>query len=302
MRIEVGSYIGNATDNRNIVLSDAFQPDFVIIMRDIATAPQPVFRTAGNSGDQSFRMVGASFAADVIQAFNTDGFQIGADTFANANNDIYAYLAIQEDASNTMDANAFTSDNTDSRNIVISPSFQPTFTFVKTNSTTAGVFRHSTHSGDTSSYFQATANAADNIQAFNADGFQVGLTQNPVGSILVAFAAFIAQTGICAVGSYTGNGSTQSISGLGFTPQCVFIKNNTTTAQSGVIGFTTATSGRSFLFDGGDAITNGITSFDSDGFSIGANARTNTNTETYMYIAWGAVIRGLSGLQSKYWG
>ena len=85
---------------------------------------------------------------------------------------------------------------------------------------------------------------------------------------------------------YTGNGSTQSITGVGFQPDWLWIKNRSGTnnhiLQDVVRGAT-----KSLESDGSGTETTSstrVTAFDSDGFSIG-NAGTN-NTNSSNYVAW----------------
>ncbi len=92
---------------------------------------------------------------------------------------------------------------------------------------------------------------------------------------------------------YTGNGSTQSITGVGFQPDWSWLK-----ARDG------AGSGRQhMLFDSlrgatkdlnshntsaEATVSTSLTSFDSDGFSIGADSDVNTNAESFVSWNWNA--------------
>jgi len=87
---------------------------------------------------------------------------------------------------------------------------------------------------------------------------------------------------------YTGNGSTQSITGVGFQPDWLWIKNrdgsNNHILQDVVRGAT-----KSLESDGtGSEVTSStrVTSFDSDGFSIGSAGTNNTNTNNYVSWNW----------------
>ena len=89
---------------------------------------------------------------------------------------------------------------------------------------------------------------------------------------------------------YTGNGSTQSISSVGFQPDWLWIKNrdgtNNHILQDAVRGAT-----KSLESDGDGAETTSstrVTSFDSDGFSIGSAGTNNTNTNNYVSWNWKA--------------
>jgi len=89
---------------------------------------------------------------------------------------------------------------------------------------------------------------------------------------------------------YTGNGSTQSISGVGHQPDWVWIKNRSaaddhklTDAVRGVTNEIEASSG-----DAEATNADGLTAFDSDGFSLGDDDEYNTNTENYVSWNWKA--------------
>ena len=95
---------------------------------------------------------------------------------------------------------------------------------------------------------------------------------------------------------YTGNGSTQSITGVGFQPDWLWIKNrdgtNNHILQDAVRGAT-----KSLESDGTGAETTSstrVTSFDSDGFSIGSAGTNNTNTNNYVSWNWKANGAGSS--------
>ena len=85
---------------------------------------------------------------------------------------------------------------------------------------------------------------------------------------------------------YTGNGSTQSITGVGFQPDWVWFKNrsivNSHHLYDSVRGATEAL--RSDTADAETTYSIGLTSFDSDGFSIGA--RTNINGSGNDIVSW----------------
>jgi hypothetical protein len=82
--------------------------------------------------------------------------------------------------------------------------------------------------------------------------------------------------------SYVGNGAgSQSITGLGFQPDIVFIIpiTGTSSAFLRTPNFTTV---NSYRLDTFTVITNGIISLDPDGFSVGSLA--NVNTQIYTAI------------------
>jgi len=86
--------------------------------------------------------------------------------------------------------------------------------------------------------------------------------------------------------TYTGNGSTQSITGVNFQPDLVWIKNRTV-ARSHRFSNSISGVGKFFYTDLTNAeITNanGITSFDSDGWSMGTDVGMNESGQSF--VAW----------------
>ena len=93
---------------------------------------------------------------------------------------------------------------------------------------------------------------------------------------------------------YTGNGGTQSITGVGFQPDWLFIKSRGSTGNGRVHDSVrgvdkqlyTSLSNAEYTY----SPNTGVTSFDSDGFSLGSDIGQNTNTETY--VAWNWLAGG----------
>ena len=90
---------------------------------------------------------------------------------------------------------------------------------------------------------------------------------------------------------YTGNGSTQSITGVGFKPDATFFKQRTGSPSSSGSQFYDAIRGATKYLSTHSANaeatqSNGLTSFDSDGFSIGSTSRINGNTQSYVTWNW----------------
>jgi hypothetical protein len=89
---------------------------------------------------------------------------------------------------------------------------------------------------------------------------------------------------------YTGNGSTQSITGVGFQPDFTWIKERTSTSDHSlhdvVRGSTEIVKSSTTAAEISRAAS--ITSFDTDGFSLGDNAGVNENTQTYASWNWKA--------------
>ena len=90
---------------------------------------------------------------------------------------------------------------------------------------------------------------------------------------------------------YTGNGSTQSITGVGFQPDWCWIKGRGSSAYDhqlfdAVRGATKAIASNDSAAEATQS--NSLTSFDSDGFSLGDFARTNSNSDNKVSWNWKA--------------
>ena len=89
---------------------------------------------------------------------------------------------------------------------------------------------------------------------------------------------------------YTGNGGTQSITGVGFQPDLVWGKNRSTTnwhdLEDSVRGATKRLSSNSTDAEATETVN--FTSFDSDGFSVGSGANVNGNGNNIVVWNWKA--------------
>jgi hypothetical protein len=91
---------------------------------------------------------------------------------------------------------------------------------------------------------------------------------------------------------YTGNGSTQSITGVGFKPDWIWLKERSSTGNHKINDVIRGTTKylSSNLANAEDTTGSGIQSYDSDGFSI-SNA-TDINDNTVTYAAWNWLAAG----------
>ena len=89
---------------------------------------------------------------------------------------------------------------------------------------------------------------------------------------------------------YSGNGSTQSITGVGFQPDFIWQKERSSTSYHVVTDVVRGNTKQLFPNDTSEDVTssNYITSFNSDGFGQGQNNDTNENSQTYVSWNWKA--------------
>jgi hypothetical protein len=89
---------------------------------------------------------------------------------------------------------------------------------------------------------------------------------------------------------YTGNGSTQSITGVGFQPDFVWLKSRSSGSRNHFL-FDAVRGTSAALYSNlttAETTSSGVTAFGSDGFSIGSNGNGNENTQTYVGWNWKA--------------
>ena len=94
---------------------------------------------------------------------------------------------------------------------------------------------------------------------------------------------------------FTGNGSTQSITGVGFEPSWIWIKNRDH-ANHNVL-FDAVRAGSKVIYanlSNAEATASGVTAFDSDGFTLGNDSDTNRNTNSHASWNWLANGQGSS--------
>ncbi|MFZ2188032.1 MAG: fibronectin type III domain-containing protein, partial [Candidatus Moraniibacteriota bacterium] len=97
-------------------------------------------------------------------------------------------------------------------------------------------------------------------------------------------------------GVYTGTGAVKSVTGLGFKPELVIVKNIVT----GYAVFRTSamTGDRTAYFTNNAVdLTGGVTNLDTDGFSLGINAAVNTSAGTYYWEAFDIPDAGATDFQ-----
>ena len=91
--------------------------------------------------------------------------------------------------------------------------------------------------------------------------------------------------------TYTGNSGTQAITGVGFKPDWVWIKERDDGAENH--NLTDSTRGTNKILNSNNTVaeitsTSRITSFDTDGFTLGSNNETNDNGVKYVAWCWKA--------------
>lgn len=129
------------------------------------------------------------------------------------------------------------------------------------------------------------ANTAPTSTVFTVD-YQGGAGINGSGDTFVVY-AFASITGYSKFGTYSGTGSSNPITGLGFQPAWVMIKSTTSTEDWAI--FDESRGANAFLTANTNSAEQSFSgfSFDSDGFTVpGTSGMTNGSGQTYLYIAF----------------
>ena len=140
----------------------------------------------------------------------------------------------------------------------------------------------------------AEGTATTELTSFDSDGFSLGSANgiNNSGDTYVAWAWDAgennAPTGHSSV-TYTGNGGTQSIKGLGFEPDLVWLKSRSAGYNHVIIdsvrGIEKQIISNSTSTETQDS-GKGLTSFDSDGFTVTLGTSTSYNNSGQTYVGW----------------
>lgn len=282
MLVKVGTYTGNGADSRSIT-GVGFQPDVVLIKG--AGSTELVMRTSTMSGDLTDDMgtTSTAFQANRVQALEADGFQIGTDARVNSDTIVYYYVALKDDGSGDLKVSTYTGDGTDNRSIT-GVGFQPTAViFAPEGASTSG---WNFAGADATSRVDTTA--ANLIQAFESDGFQVGSGTANTNLNIIHYVAIKNTSGVSKVSTYVGNATdSRSITGIGFQPDFAFVqKVSAAFHQVGVVRFKDNSGDSSALLNNTAFAANHIQAMESDGFQIGDSVNVNTNTANYSYLVF----------------
>jgi hypothetical protein len=282
MEFATGTYTGNGADDRWIN-GVGFEPDLVVVKGD--STVYAVFSTSAmDAGDTAYFNGPAANFQDAIQAFGADGFQVGTNANVNANGVEYYYAAFRDNGAGDFEVGSYTGDGNDDRSINIG--MQPTILWIKRDGATRGVWRVEDNSGDDTLQFNNGANVTNCIQAFEANGFQIG-TDSAVNTNgdTYQYCAWLDASGYIETGTYTGDGNDDRDINVGFEPDMVMVKGDTT--QYAITRIDSMPAGDSGEVDNNALIADAIQDFEAGGnFEIGTHASVNTNGTDYYWAAW----------------
>ena len=265
----MGSYQGTAAAKAVTV---GFQPDLVFVKPATAVAPSWRSSSMATNVGQYFAATTQDTTGVLFTTLDATGFTVGA---TNSPTGATVYFVAFKNVAGSINVGTYTGNATDNRNIA-GVGFVPDFVFLKNaNAATAVSAMYSVKEsyGDSSYYFTDTANLVDSIQALQTDGFQVGINSTSNGSgnsiFYAAFGGSAAHSSSgtfqMSTGSYTGTAALLTVNDLGFAPDLVVIKGNTTQAGA----FRTRMMGgdsTAYLDSATANFINGIVALNPDGF------------------------------------
>ena len=242
-------------------------------------------RTSSMSGDNS-KPMGANtvLTANLVQSLDADGFTIGNDARVNSMGNEFEWIAFKA-GTGELKVDSYLGNGTDNRSVT-GVGFQPDYVIVLSGAAEEPVHRSSAQTGDTTLYFNEKGPDNNHIQALQADGFQVGNNDRVnKNGVTYHYIAWKEVTGKTAVGTYAGNGTDdRNISGLGFEPEYVIIKQNNN--REAVHRPATVQEDNTLRFINQVRAADMIQALQTGGFQVGTSDRVNKTGENYFWAAF----------------
>ena len=306
-KFSIISYTGNGNTAQSIGHGLGVKPEIVILKALDSTQDWQVFGDSlfermqlNNNGadDNNFPLTYSSTTVTLPQG----GGMEGDPAWNGSGNDYIAYAFAS--SSGFSKIGSYTG-NGSTTGPVVNTGFEPAFLIVKRTSNSDNWVildnKRSTSNPRINALF-ANLNDAELTSGFETDflsnGFQIktsdaSMNFNGGSYIYIAFASDPSTAPVLAnsfnISLWTGNGTSQSITGLGFSPSWVWIKERTSTSNN--VTFDTVRGIYMQLYiitDAQSSNTASLTSFDSDGFSVGSGLAVNENAQNYVGWTWKA--------------
>ena len=289
-RVSSGYY--NGTSSSLPITGLGFQPQLLIIKGSGSTANQdPVITwrgmsdSSGNTNATTVINPSTKPATGIVETFDSDGFTIGTSVLVNETGRRYFWTAWAGGDAQTAYGNYIGTGS--SFQPVSGLTFQPRFLFLRKRDTTAYTILALENNVSGRAVRLSDIGFASNIiSSLDADGATVGTsTASNDSGFTYDWIAFAPPSSACTISAYTGNGGgSQTITGLAFSPQVVFLKgdsNATPVFRGSAHTGTFSTILSDSTAHGGQRIT----AINSSGFTVGNNANVNFLGVNYYYIA-----------------
>jgi uncharacterized repeat protein (TIGR01451 family) len=283
MRMSTGSYLGNDSGPRPFT-NLGFTPDLVLIKANNNTAT--IAKTSTMYGDASKELgPGSSLLTDNIVSLDANGFTIGSAADVNQSGIQFFWVAFRA-APDEMVVGSYLGDGNDDRDVT-GVGFLPDHVIIMAESGQKAMQRYASHIGDASREFEKSDPRTDRIQAFLADGFQVG-SHNTVNDNKVTYhyVAWNATPGYIESNRYIGNNTDDRyVSGVGFQSDYIFLTVEDNSYES-VQRMGSMSGDLTLRVNTGTVLGNQIQAFLPDGFQIGDHPGVNDPSKTYLWTAF----------------
>jgi hypothetical protein len=287
---KTGKYVGSG--GARFVTGLGFNPELVIIKASTAAGAQGALMKSTAMLDNATSILAAATADETtgVIGFETDGFSTFG-TQANAVNVNYIWMAFGGSdcsATGTMCIGNYYGAGSGTK--AITTSFAPNLVIVKSSTTVIPAWRSTTMATNYAEFFTAANydTAGAYFTTIDAAGFTVGATINTAAiHHYVAFKSVASKIAVAAT-TYTGNGTSQSIS-VGWRPEAVVVKNGTQTTATGSVWNVSQSYGNSTSYFINTAnVVGAITALTATGFDVGNSTTVNgASPATYYWFAFG---------------
>ncbi|KKL60692.1 hypothetical protein LCGC14_2202770 [marine sediment metagenome] len=166
--------------------------------------------------------------------------------------------------------------------------FQPTWVLIKGNAAKYVWHKTPRFSGLESQRYSGVTSGIDQIQAFEADGFQLGLNVDVNSDGTTYFHQALLDGGDSDLDEtlYTGDGNDdRSVTGAGFAPLFALVFSDDETGSETYFRTASMTAGESQSVIVAEAELNGIQDLEADGIQVGTLGGVNADTKLYAFIA-----------------
>ncbi len=312
----VKTYTGDGASSKSIT-GLGFQPDFVWLKsRSSGSITHTLFDTLRGPGNEILSSANSaeSYGSNRLTSFDSDGFSLGDSGGQNQNGATFVAWAwkagnqwqsnvdgginslVNANTANGFSIVKYTATGT-TATVGHGLSSAPEFIMAKvTNQAYDWLVYHASIGNDKAVSLHSTAAAATNSFMNDTTPTSTVFTAKSGnnlnyadGNEIIAY-CFHSVSGFSKIGSYTGNGSSnRSITGLGFQPSFVLLKNSDSGSTYWAI-FDSVRGGALGLFPNDSQAESNETgvfvSLDSDGFTVNANNTANQSGHTIIYAAF----------------
>ncbi len=240
--IKIGSYTGTGAAKSVTGLGFALNGGSHVMLLIKGGANLAQVGTAEMGSNKMQDITGATPATGRLTSYDADGFTLGTDAKVNANGTVYHYIAIYDSTGASFRTGTYAGNATGPRAIT-GLGFSPDGLMIFDDLGDTGGWRTSDMATDSYLPYNGGALLTDRILSLDSGGFTVSFRNEVNGTGRNYYwAAFDTTANLFKPITYTGNGSdSRDITGMGFQPDAVMVKDSTTDAMA--VRFSTETDG-----------------------------------------------------------